>query len=545
MSLISRLTARVFKMPPAETHAIGIERDLKVPMPDGVMLLADRYAPRNSGKLPTILIRSPYGRRHLFGLMYGQLFAERGFQVLIQSCRGTFGSGGEFNPMHQERVDGLATLEWIKQQDWFNGQLATNGASYLGYVQWAIADQAGPELQAIAAQVTAPDFRRVTYPGEALALDNTISWSTMVSTQEQAPLGVMANMFAGNRKFAPVFKHLPLRDADTMLIGKQIHFWQDWLKHNEAGDKWWDTQSHWATVSDVRAPAHLLGGWYDIFLTDTIGLYQCLRSAGQNPYLVIGPWTHTALGGMAAGARESLAWFRAHLLGERSGLREKPVRIHVMGANEWRDYPEWPPSGYQPQRWHLQPDRGLAPEPPRNSEPDRYRYDPNDPTPAVGGVILGANSGSKDQRKLEARADVLTYTSAPLDQDVEVIGAVQSEFFVKSSLEHTDFFSSLCDVDPSGKSINVCDGLLRLQPGHPVPESDGCLRVCIEHWPTAFRFKRGHRIRIQVSSGAHPRWARNSGSGEPLATATTLIVADQCVYHDAAHPSAIVLPVKS
>jgi hypothetical protein len=161
----------------------------------------------------------------------------------------------------------------------------------------------------------------------------------------------------------------------------------------------------------------------------------------------------------------------------------------------------------------------------------------------MGGVSLGQNSGPKDQRALEARADVLTYTSTPLDRDLEVIGPVQAELFVRSSLAHTDFFASLCDVDPAGKSINLCDGLLRVRPEHSMPQPDGSLQLCLDLFPTAHRFKQGHCVRVQVSSGAHPRFARNTGSGEPLATATTLKVAEQTVYHDAAHPSAIMLPV--
>jgi len=541
MSLASRLFALLAKLPPAETHAIAVEKDIKIPMADGVVLMADHYYPRSGGKRPTILVRSPYGRRGFFGLQYGPIFAERGFQVLIQSCRGTADSGGQLDPLRRERADGLATIEWIKKQDWFSGVLATHGASYLGYVQWAVAAEAGPELRAMAAQVTAPEFRRVTYPGEALALDNTISWTTMVSTQSRSGVN-MAAMLRGNRKLQAVFKHLPLRDADRLAIGRQIPFWQNWLCHDQPGDDWWKPQDHWASVSSVHAPAHLLGGWYDIFLPDTIGLFQTLRRAGREAHLVIGPWIHADLGWMGFAAREALAWFRAHLLGDRSGLRELPVHVFVMGTGEWRDFPEWPPAGYPPQRWHLQTGRRLSPELPVESEPDRYRYDPSDPTPAVGGVSLSTNAGPKDQRKLEARPDVLTYTSAPLERDLEVIGPVQAELFATSSLEHTDFFVSLCDVAPSGKSINVCDALQRLQPGRLTPEPDGCLKVTLDLWPTAHRFRRGHRLRAQVSSGAHPRFARNPGSGEPLATATTLKAAEQTVYHDPHHPSAIILP---
>jgi putative CocE/NonD family hydrolase len=188
---------------------------------------------------------------------------------------------------------------------------------------------------------------------------------------------------------------------------------------------------------------------------------------------------------MAEGLRQSLAWHNAHLRGDRSGLREAPVRAFVIGADEWRDFPEWPPPGFQPERWHLQPDGGLATETPPQSDPGRYRYDPADPTPNLAGTVLAGQWGQRDNRKLESRPDVLVYTSKPLDQDLEVIGPVEAELFVRSSLEHTDFFTRLCDVDPKGKSLNVCDGLQRLRPNRPEPEPDGCIRVGNELWPIA------------------------------------------------------------
>ncbi|HEY7011541.1 MAG TPA: CocE/NonD family hydrolase, partial [Streptosporangiaceae bacterium] len=172
------------------------------------------------------------------------------------------------------------------------------------------------------------------------------------------------------------------------------------------------------------------------------------------------------------------------------------------------------------------------------------RYDPADPTPNLGGPTGYTGRARVDNRILEARPDVLTYTGAPLTADLLVMGEASVDLFVRSSLEHTDFFARLCEVDPAGRSVNVCDALLRLVPGRPAPEPDGTIRVRFALWPAAHRFRRGHRLRLQVSSGAHPRYARNPGSGEPLGTATTLIAADQAVYHDPDHPSAIVLPVK-
>jgi putative CocE/NonD family hydrolase len=219
-----------------------------------------------------------------------------------------------------------------------------------------------------------------------------------------------------------------------------------------------------------------------------------------------------------------------------------------MGINEWRDLEAWPPGDVQTQRWYLQPGAALTAELPVDSQPSHYRYDPADPTPNVGGATnatFGKGTGAQDNRKLEARPDVLTFTSAPLQQNIIIIGPVAAELFIKSSLEHTDFFVRLCDVFPDGKSMNVCDGIQRLFPERPTCEPDGSRRVVVNLWPTAYCFQRGHRIRVQVSGGAFPRFARNLGTGEPLATGTTLCAAEQSVYHDPAHPSAIMLPISA
>ncbi|MGH3371234.1 MAG: CocE/NonD family hydrolase [Nocardioidaceae bacterium] len=215
------------------------------------------------------------------------------------------------------------------------------------------------------------------------------------------------------------------------------------------------------------------------------------------------------------------------------------MRLHVMGEEAWREFESWPPPGYAPERFHLQPDGGLSIQPPPSeAAPDRFRYDPADPTPAAGGVRMVPDSGRVDNTALEARADVLTYTTAVLDEDVEVIGEVSAEIWFRSSLGHADVFVRLCDVDPRGHSYNVCDGLTSLS------GADELTRATVKLWPTACRFKRGHRIRVQVSSGAFPRYARNPGTGGPRATATVLRAADQAVYRDPAHPSAIILPTR-
>ena len=545
MSLTGRLLTWWMHLPPARTHDIVTTRNIPIPMPDGTVLLADRYAPRSGRALPTILIRTPYGRRGLFGGLLALPYAERGYQVLIQSCRGTAGSEGQFYYAHNEHDDGLATIAWLKQQPWYSGEFAMLGASYLGFVQWAIANDAGPDLKALIPQVTAADFHHFRYEGGSFLLETVLDWSTMMTTSEKQGLGLRSLLAQVRqaRRMERAYERLPLEEADCVVIGRSSQHFQAFLQHGP-DDGYWRTSDVSHNLAEVEAPVYLMGGWYDLFLAWQLRDYQALRAAGKQPYLLVGPWTHAQISSSAVLVRESLAWLDAHVKGRSGRLREAPVRLYVMGEKAWRDFADWPPPARQ-ERWYLQPGCALSPEVPPASEPDHFRYDPADATPAVGGNSLGArmHMGPKDNRALEARPDVLVYTSAMLERDMEVIGPLSAELYVRSSLAHTDFFARLCVVEESGKSVNLCDGILRLTPGSVSPEPDGSLHISIEVWPTAYHFRRGQRVRLQVSSGAHPRFARNPGSGEAIASGTKLCVAEQTVYHDPDHPSAIVLPV--
>ena len=541
MTIASRFFERVMKLPPSSNRDVRVERDLRIPMADGTQLLADRYLPYGDGRPPLVLVRSPYGRRGIWGVLFGRVLAERGFQVLVQSCRGTFGSGGAFDPFGpDEHDDGLATIAWLREQPWYPGSFATTGPSYLGIVQWAIAADAGPDLKAMCPQVTTSDFRAPFYGSGAFSLQTALTWVNQVAGQERR--FAFLRQSRQDHRLQPLFDRLPLGDLDRLATGSHVTYYQDWLAHSDSGDDYWKGRRFTDTLNRVAAPVSMVSGWNDFLLPYQLRDYAALRGAGQEPYLTIGPWRHADQQAVATWATDSVAWLRAHLLGDRSLLRPDPVRIFVTGAEEWRDLPTWPPDTQQ-QRWHLQPDGALGSAPPTASEPDRYSYHPGDPTPSLGGPVGLEGTARMDNRMLEARSDVLTYTSTPLPEDLEVFGEVTAELFVRSSREHTDFFARLCDVDPTGASINICDALHRLAPGRPAPEPDGAIRVRFALWPAAHRFRRGHRLRLQVSSGAHPRYARNTGSGEPLATATTLLTADQQVHHDPEHPSAVILPV--
>lgn len=548
MSLTSRVLGWIMKLPPAETHSFTVRRDVPVPMPDGVTLLADHYRPRPAGSYPTILIRTPYGRRGLFSELFVLPFVERGYQVFIQSCRGTAGSGGDFVYARNERADGLATIAWIKSQPWYSGQLAMTGASYLGFVQWAVAAEAGADLKAMIPSITTSDFNLFRYQGGSLTLENMLGWSTMMT--QQAATGMrFRDMLSGwqrERRLETAYLHTPLGKADQIVVRQPSRSFQDAITHSP-DDDYWKSVDYSAHVGEVVTPVCLEAGWYDLFLDWQLKDYQRLRAAGQQPYLLIGPWFHGQVASISTLTRDTLAWLNAQVKGDRSGLRAQPVRLFVMGSKSWRDFEDWPPPAQQ-QRWHLHPNGALATASPPAAEPDHYRYDPANPTPAVGGNSLGSQQrmGPKDNRALEARDDVLVYTSAPLERDMLVIGPVSADLYVRSSLLNTDFFARFCVVETKGKSINLCDGILRLTEDQPAPDStdsEGVRHIQLALWPTAYHFKRGQRLRVQVSSGAHPRFARNFGTGEPTATATRLVAAEQSLYHDPSHPSAILLPV--
>jgi uncharacterized protein len=538
VSVETRILARMAGLRPALTRRLLVERGVRVPAPDGTDLVTDVYLPRAPGGRPTILIRTPYGRGVPSAPM-AAAFAERGYSAVVQSCRGTFGSGGRVD-FTCEAGDGRATADWIVGQSWSNGEIGTFGPSYLSFTQWALASTAPPQLKAMAIQVAASARGRSYYPGGSFALDTALTWAYGISTQELTGLARLRANRRQGRALGAAFRHLPLVEADAVAIGHPVPAFREWLRHEGPDDPYWQPLDFARAIPSLGVPVSLVAGWHDYYLPYMLDDHAALVRAGAPVRLTIGNWTHGAPGMGFLGLRQALEWFDVHLLGE--GGETSPVRVEVMGGGGWRDLPGWPPdSAASP--WHLQAGDGLDPEPPTPSDPDRYRYDPSDPTPALGGTSLSGNAGPQDNRPLEARDDVLVFTGQELDDDLEIIGPVAADLFVSSSLEHTDFFVRLCDVDAGGRSMTVCDGLLRLRPGHPLRDQDGIARIRVDLWPTAHRFARGHRIRLLVASGSHPRFARNPGSGEPLPTATTLVAADQAIHHDPAHPSSILLPV--
>jgi putative CocE/NonD family hydrolase len=517
------------KLPP-RLNRVTKHRNIPLEMADGVVLMTDHFEPRSKGPHPTILMRLPYGRSGFAGV--AGAYAERGFNVVLQACRGTEKSGGEFDPLVNERTDGLATLDWIKAQPWFDGRLGLSGPSYLGYAQWAISDEL-PEISAMATKVTTADFRSVVFPAGAFHLGLWLSWLQVIDGLRERPLKMVGTMFSGGieRTTAKASLVLPLLEADVAAVGRPIPFWRHWFKESIGNDAFWEAIDHRHRLNEKTPPVHFMSGWYDFMVDQLLSDYQRLVALGHRPYLTVGTWTHIADELQRDNLRETLIWMRAKLMGDTTGLREKPVRIHVSGVNEWLEFDSYPPGPPTLQSWHIQPDGILSREMSTASEPDRYHYDPADPTPNIGGAMFAfTGAGPVDNAVRESRADVLSYTSPPLSDGITIVGQTQVSVRASAARPHVDFFLRLCEVGADGVSTNICDGLFRVTPETP-READGTWRLDFTMHATAHRFRAGNRLRLQVSSGAHPRYARNLGTDEPVGTATEMVANDVEIFH--------------
>lgn len=531
MSVGSRLLAQLYNLPPRQ-HGAKRSRDIAMAMDDGVTLMTDVYEPRAPGLHPTILMRLPYGRNG-FGTV-AECYAERGFNVVLQACRGTEKSGGDFDPLVNERADGLTTLRWIAAQPWYDGRLGLSGPSYLGYAQWAICD-ALPAVSAMATKVTSAEFQSVVFPSGAFHLGLWLSWLQVIEGLRGNPLLMSGTMFSGGveKTTARAANTLPLLEADVAAVGHKVPFWRSWFKDAIGNKAFWKALDHRHRLGPTTPPNHFLSGWYDFMLDQLLRDYQSLVSYGHQPYLTVGTWTHVANELQAESMRATLTWMRAKLLGDPSGLRNKPVRIHVSGLNEWREYDAYPPGPAVPQHWCIGADKRLLPldGSPVPASSDSYRYDPADPTPNIGGAMLAfTGAGPVDNARRERRPDVVCYTSEPLAGNLTIIGQTQVSLAARASVPHVDFFVRLCEVSADGISTNICDGLLRVTPGTPT-QPDGSWRLEFPLHATAHRFSKGNRLRLQVSSGAHPRYARNMGTGEPVGTATEMVANDVEIFH--------------
>ncbi|MBO0832792.1 MAG: CocE/NonD family hydrolase, partial [Actinobacteria bacterium] len=506
-------------------NAITIDRGLRVPMRDGTILIADHYAPLTAAARPTVLMRCPYGRGPQFAFPAWAL-AERGYHVLLQSSRGTFGSGGRFQPAVDEAGDGQDTVAWLRGQPWFSSRLALVGQSYLAFAAWALATDPPPELTAMALFISPHDLADAGFGRGPFELYNLLSWSDLVANQER--LGLVRNAWrtvTAERRLAVAMSQLPI-DATGAGLDGGAPWYSEWLTHPDRSDPYWEPFSAAAALDRVAVPTLLVSGFHDFFVEQTVAQYERLRDRGVTTALTIGPWAHMSFD-VAVALRQAIPWLDAFADGNASSPppRTSPVRVWTSGAGRWRDLPDWPLADATPVTWYLLGAGGLAdsPGPPCNGSVHEqisaattpFRYNPADPTPAIGGRVMSVrNGGSRDNSAIEARADVLTFSTAALAEPVEVAGTPRVELYLSSDNPYCDIFVRLCDVDPRGRSRNLTDQIVRCSPASVTPEEVRLMAV--ELTGVSHVFRPGHRIRLQVSGGAHPRFARNLGTDADL-----------------------------
>lgn len=566
---------------------ILIEKNIMVPMRDEVQLATDVYRLDGATPTPVLVARTPYNKDPMIagGDTFNILRAvQAGYTVVTQDVRGRYASEGTFNPHVQETDDGLDAFAWVAAQPWSNGVVGTFGGSYLGSTQWLPAREQPPALRAMAPAITFSDgYEGCSYQGGAKVLHD-LRWVVA----NIVPAEIERRIARGEK---PLESEIPL-DVDGALtelplathplIREYATFYLDWLAHRTPDDYWLPSAPN-AGYEQITAPALNISGWYDIFLWSTFQNYMGMKQGGgseiarRNQQVIIGPWTHMNFSGSfperefgpnASSAAIDLhgrhvRWFDRWLKDEANGVDEEPpVTIFVMGIDAWRDESDWPlpDTQYRPYYLHsggqansLHGDGTLSSEAPGDEPPDVFLYNPLRPVPTVGGQVIlpGGNAmGPRDQREVERRDDVLVYNTPVLDQPVEVTGPIELRLFVASSARDTDFTGKLVDVYPDGRAIILTEGILRAryrnsftEPELLEPETVYELRLDL--WATANVFLPGHRIRLEVSSSNFPRFDRNSNTGGEIASET----ADQYqpainrIFHDAAHPSRLILPV--
>lgn len=556
---------------------IVIDRNVDVVMRDGAVLRADVYRPAD-GRHPVLLHRTPYGKEVPMGIMVSLnpvRAAMAGYAVVVQDVRGRFGSDGDFTPFANEGLDGHDSVEWAAAQPWSTGRVGMFGSSYGAATQLLTAVESPPSLRAIAPfEGTSSYYEGRSYRGGAFELGSLLSIALVAlgpgSIQRQVSGEEFRKIWRQIRAMVDdlpaTASTLPLTDLRTTPLGTWTPYFFEWLEHDEPGE-FWERISIEARHDRIGVPALHLSSWYDSYATGAIRNYLGIAANGataearEHQYLWLGPWGHymprTALNGvLRLGEMEfglnalidldvvQLAWFDRWLKDEVTSWRfDSPVRLFVLGENRWRNEACWPVDA-QPLILHLDGGGRLATTPPSDPAADEYVADPATPVPTVGGPHLMLESafpqGPWDQRDVEARDDVVVYTTDELTNDIVVIGEPHCELWFSSTAPSADVVVTLSVVHADGTSLPVADGIRRvaLEPGRST-------NVTVELGPTAIRFTLGQRIRLRVASSNFPRWDLNPQTGERAATATRRDAARHSVHHDAARPSALHLPVSA
>ncbi len=542
--------------------------DVRAPMRDGVELSADIWFPAEQGPHPTIVVRNPYMKTMslLNPPKLAGYFAERGYAVVMQDVRGRGDSEGEFGFFFADAEDGYDTIEWVAAQPWSNGDVCMMGVSYLATVQWLAAREQAPHLRCIVPTAPAGDyFNELPYQGGAFDMQWALGWINGTSGRISQDNAIMVD-------WDEVFEHRPLLTMDSVM-GRKMPLYRDFLLNHTMNDYWKRIQFTEEDFRSMDIPALHVTGWFD---GDQPGaMYYWTGMARHSPatdkqFLVVGPWNHvqTFVGGaLRLGAMEftgesvidnkaiHLAFFDRYLKGAAQEFDHPRARVYVTGANEWRDFDEYPPAQVESRSLYMQSggransltgDGRLSWDAPSEQPPDRFTYDPHHPVPSsIGGEVLAA-----DRRPIERRDDVLVYTSDELTDAVEIIGPVSVELYAATDARDTDFTANIMDVYPDGRAVKLgsrTSGIIRARYRNGYERTELVTpgkteRYTIQLGHIGHAFLPGHRIRIEISSSAAPAYNPNQNTGNPVATDTEWKIAHQTIYHDRARPSRLLLP---
>jgi hypothetical protein len=563
----------------AEPFAVTVERGVAVKMRDGTILRADIYRPKTEGSFPVLLERTPYDKNNSSG--FGLRAAAQGYVVIVQDVRGRYTSDGEWYPFKNESSDGFDTIEWAASLSYSDGRVGMFGGSYVGATQMLAAIAHPPHLAGICPIVTASNYHDGwTYQGGAFEQWFNESWTSGLA-QDTLNRSVRSNTNALNGIWKLPLNTYPLFDVpsstDPDLIRSLAPYFLDWLAHPDYDEYWkrWSIEDHY---SDIKVPMLTVAAWYDIFQGGSLRNYIGVKLNGGSDAARHGQRLLVTVGGHAGSGRKIgdvdfgpaadfkeddviLSWYD-HLF--KNAANEfavpQPVRIFVMGANQWRDEDEWPLSRTRQERYFLHSggkansvsgDGVLSSAAPHAESADRYIYDPVNPAPTIGGPLCcdspHLGPGPRDQRPVEARNDVLVYSTPMLSGDLEITGPITLELFASSSAVDTDFTAKLVDVWPDGFAQNLTEGIIRaryresqekptfLNPGQTY-------KFTVDLWSTSNLFRKGHRLRLEISSSNFPRFDRNLNTGGDSSSARNPVPATNSIYHDAEHPSALILP---
>ncbi|MBU1023090.1 CocE/NonD family hydrolase [bacterium] len=552
---------------PNPEYELEIRLDIKVPMRDGIKLSTDLYLPKGNGPFPVVITRTPYGNNDEMRAERLLYMARRGFACAFQDCRGRFDSDGEWEPFRTERHDGFDTIQWLSEQKFCNGSVGVTGRSYEGYNAWIVAPNHHPALKAIIPIVPLPDpVINVPYQNGALFW-NMIVWGFFVHSRTNQNTALI--------NWPALYKHVPLRTLDK-AAGIDSKTWQNWLKH-PTFDDWWKEVCYMHQWGKVDIPVMHICGWYD---DDGISTYKNFpgmrkyapdQKTKDDQMLVIGCWPHktnvsSVVGEMDFGPQALIdlngimfRFFAKHLAGEDHYKKNEPgCRIFIMGENRWHGFDDWPIPGSKKTKFYLKSDGnanslfgdGLLTreKPAENQPPDKYTYDPDNPVPYITDPVELQLGEASNQQSIERRPDVLVYTSAPLENDMVICGRVFAEIYISTDVEATDFTGKLVDVHPNGMAIQLCDGIQRAEYRNSLEKAewlkkDEIYKVTIDMWATGIRFSKGHSIRLEISSGAVPKFTRHMNTSNDPADEINPVIANQIVYHDADHPSALIVDI--